>query len=157
DGWDRASANRRGYYVAAANWTGEDGTVWPVKITGTAIKSVNEAETTMPLPDENGFVIRRYYREQPPAITVDGYRMDDPFPTEGDFVDPDKILGTADVMIESTVRTDLGVEINRKVLAWSQANHDDYLIYDWSDSRYALVSSDPAKAPVLKCIISKMF
>ena len=36
----------------------------------------------MPVPDENGFSIHRYYRYEPPSITVDGTRTDDLWPLD---------------------------------------------------------------------------
>jgi hypothetical protein len=43
---------------------------------------------------------------------------------------PDKIPGTADIMVESHCRTYLGIDIRQRVLGWSQKNHDDYVIYE---------------------------
>nr|HQU73450.1 fibronectin type III domain-containing protein [Calditrichia bacterium] len=93
----------------------------------------NEETATMPVADSDGFFIKRYSRYQPPKITVDGREIQDPFPLDGsDEVNPDIIPGTADMMVTSTINTDMGVTITQKVLSWSQANHDDYIIYDWT-------------------------
>jgi hypothetical protein len=87
----------------------------------------------MPVPDENGFTIHRYLRHQPPEIMVDGFRLEDPFPfNESDHIAPEMIPGNADVMVESFMRTEMGISIHQRVLSWSEKNHDDYQIYEWT-------------------------
>ena len=120
----------RGWQIGVRDWTDENGEYWPVKISGAAHGTANEVENTMPVPDEEEITIRKYRRFQPPAITVDGFRLDDPFPMTGEEVNPDKIPGTADVMVESWINTDMGVTIHQRALGWSQTHHDDYIIYD---------------------------
>jgi len=113
------------------DWEDETGATVPYKFSGYAAWS-NEATETMPLPDDEGVTIRRYVRYEQPKITVDGLPLEDPFPRTGDEVAPDKIIGTADQMVESTIRTSMGVTIHQKVFVWSQKDHDDYIIYDWT-------------------------
>jgi len=122
----------QGWQIGVRDWTDENGEYHPFQVSGCARCSSDEFVNTMPVPDDEGITIRRYMRYQPPAITVDGFRLDDPFPLAGDEVSPDKIPGTADVMVESWINTLLGVTIHQRVFGWSQANHDDYLLYDWS-------------------------
>ncbi len=131
-GWPACAVQFSGWYLGAKNWTAEDGDVWPVKLTGAAPVTVNELQAQMPVADEDGYFIRKYVRYRPPTVVVDGFETNEPFPLEGDEVAPDKIPGTADVMVTSTINTDMGVTITQKVLAWSQKNHDDYIIYDWT-------------------------
>jgi hypothetical protein len=69
-------------------------------------------------------------------------RVDDPFPLTGDEVAPEKIPGTADVMVESWVNTSMGLTLHQKALGWSQKYHDDYVIYDWTFSNTGNVDLD---------------
>ncbi len=132
DAFNQKQINRRGTKLVTRNWTDTTGTTWPFRNTGSGHIEYDEEYITMPVPDEVGITIRKYVRYAPPTIEVDGMRLDEPFPMTGDEVNPDKIPGTADVMIESFVRTHLGLDIHQKVLAWSQTNHDDYIIWDWT-------------------------
>lgn len=132
DHFEHEQEHALGWYIGVRSWTDESGAVHPVKINGAAHGTANETENTMPVPDNEGVTLHRYYRYQPPEITVDGFRLDDPFPQTGDAVAPDKIPGTADVMVESTINTSMGLTVHQKVLGWSQKYHDDYLIYDWT-------------------------
>ncbi len=112
------------------NWTGPDGTVYKYKMTGYAAWS-NPQEETMAVPFEDGATIHRFFRYEPPKITVDGLPIEDPFPRMGDYVNPDSIPGTADLRVSSHIRTSMGVDIVQDVYVWSQKNHDDYIIYDY--------------------------
>ncbi len=132
DGFLDNQISFRGFQLGAKDWTTPDGDVVPYKITGAPSGSADEDNIIMPLPDEDGITIHKYVRYTPPNITVDGFRLDPPFPRDGDAVAPEKIPGTADVMVESWARTSMGLTLHQKVLAWSQKNHDDYIIYDWT-------------------------
>jgi len=121
-----------GYHLGTAGWVDENGTLFPVKISNSATASSDEVYNTMPLPDDEGITVRRYMRYQPPEIVVDGVRLDEQFPRRGDEVNPDKIPGTADIMVESWVRTSMGMTIHITALAWSQKHHDDYVVFDWT-------------------------
>ncbi|MFB0516566.1 MAG: hypothetical protein ACETWG_08175 [Candidatus Neomarinimicrobiota bacterium] len=50
--------------------------------------------------------------------------------TEWGEVDPTKMVGTSDQTAEVTTVNSLGVEIKRKVFAWSQQFHDNYIVVD---------------------------
>jgi len=135
DGFSQWNINRRGTYLVARDWTSPDGVNYPVKKTANATAGTDEATVIMPVPDENGITIRKYYRDKPPGIYVDGVQLNRQFPLDGEYLVADypakaALMGTADRMIESKANTDMGVTIKQKVLAWSQKNHDDYLIYD---------------------------
>jgi len=131
-----------GHHVGGRDWYDENGVYWPVKVANAIEGANDELYNTMPLPDEEGITIRRYFRYKPPTITVDGWRLDEPFPRMGDEVAPDKIPGTADVMVESFIRTMYGVNQHQTVLAWSQHNHDDYVINDWTMTNTGNVDLD---------------
>jgi len=129
-------------YLFCTDWTDQDGNSHPIKQTGVGGGHVDELTVTMPLPGAEDITLHTYFRNTPPAITVDGWRIDEFFPQAGEEVAPDKIPGTADIMVESTVNTDMGVTIHQKVLAWSQINHDDYHIYDWTFTNTGNVDLD---------------
>lgn len=142
-GWNpNVAIQFSGWYMGTKDWTDANGDVWPVKLTGAAPVSVNEETVTMPVLDEDGFYIRRYMAYEPPKIVVDGFEVQDPWPLIGDEVNPDIIPGTADIMVTSRINTDMGVTIEQKVLGWSQANHDDYIIYDWTFTNTGNIDPD---------------
>lgn len=133
----------RAFHVGVKNWTSPDGDLFPVKTAGAAIWSTSPLENVMPIPlDEEGNTIKRYFRTRPPEVTVDGFPVSEPFPLPGDEVAPDKIPGTADVMVESRIRLPMGIEIHQKALAWTQRNHDDYIIFDWTFTNTGNVDFD---------------
>lgn len=132
DDFYRQNLQQNAWYIIHRDWTDADGKTWQYKQSGIGGGSVDEVKNTIPVPDEDGITIRRYLRHEPPSVVVDGYNLEEPFPLEGDEVNPDKIPGTADVMVESHIRTCSGIDIEQKVLAWSQKNHDDYILYEWT-------------------------
>lgn len=132
NGFTRPSFQMRGWHFGCKDWTDEYGNLLAVRTVGAAASTSDELSNTMPIPDNEGLTIRLYRREQPPSIIVDGYQLAAPFPLLGDEVNPDYIPGTANQMVESWIRTAMGVTINQKVYAWAQKNHDDYLVYDWT-------------------------
>lgn len=129
--FSRWSVRTAGTHIALPNWKDTTGTVWPF-ITAGAEYGTSDAERIMfVVPDASGNTIHKYVRNRPPSIIVDGNFVNDPFPyDEMEEVAPQKIPGTADVMVESHIRTWIGLDIHQKVLGWSQKNHDDYVIYD---------------------------
>ena len=139
DGFRRATIDAEGWEMGCKNWTHKDGTTWPIKVSGAGYCTADELIETMPVRDEDGFTIRRYMREQPPSITVDGFRLDEPFPTGGDEVNPSEIPGTADMMVESEINTSMGVTVHQKVFGWSQINHDQYMIFDFTLTNTGIV------------------
>ena len=118
-----------GLRFGCANWTDETGKLWPVKLAGAPYGTSDDVLNTFEIPDADGLTIRRYFRYPPPKIQVGDFSLEEPM-LEGDEVAPDKIPGTADVFITSHVRNWMGLDIEYKVLAWSQKNHDDYVIWD---------------------------
>ncbi|NIQ11674.1 MAG: hypothetical protein GWO08_11500, partial [Gammaproteobacteria bacterium] len=131
-----------GWYMGEYDWEDTTGTVWQVKLTGAAPVTANETQVTMPILQATGDEITRYFRNQPPSITVDGMPLQDPFPLPGDYVEPDSIPGTAEVMVKSVINTDLGVTIEEKALGWGQKHHDNYIIFDWTITNTGNVDTD---------------
>lgn len=120
-----------GLRFGAKDWSDEAGNLLPVKLAGSPYGTSDETANTFAVPDENGITIHRYFRNPPPKVILGGFELQEPFPLDaGDEVAPEKIPGTADVMVQSRIRNWMGLEIDMKVLAWSQKNHDDYVIWD---------------------------
>ena len=136
-----AKFDHAGYQLGTKDWTDANGKYWPYKISGAGHGTCNELTNTIPVEDKEGYTIRKYFRYQPPTIKVDGYILNEPM-LDGDFVDPTKIPGTADVMVESFINTSMGLTIDQKVFGWSQINHDDYLIYDWTFTNTGNIDGD---------------
>ena len=133
-----------GDFLVTHNWTDTLGNVWPAKMSGHGEWCSWEDWATVPVPDAEGITIRRYFKHQPPTITVDGSRLDEPFPYDvADEVNPDKIPGTADAMVESWFNTDMGITVHQRALAFSQKYHDDYIIFDWTFKNTGNVDLDP--------------
>jgi len=134
DFFSRYSLRCWGTRLGAKDWKDENDSLWAVKLAGAPFGSSNEDYNQFEIPDADGITIRTYFRYQPPKVIVDGTEVSDPFPKPGLYeeVAPDKIPGTADVMVTSHARNWMGVDIQQRVLGWSQTNHDDYVIYDWT-------------------------
>ena len=134
----------RGWSIGVRDWVDENSNLLPVKVSAQGFEGADEVTSTMPVPDAEGITIRRYMRYQPPTIVVDGVRLDEPFPfDEADELNPDKTLGTADVMVESWINTSMGVTVHQRVLGWNQTNHDDYVIYIWTFKNTGNIDLDP--------------
>ncbi len=118
--------------LGTKNWIDEQKILWPVKIAGGGHDISDEAVNMFAREDKDHLTIHRYFRYKPPSIVVDGFVVNDPFPQDGDEVAPDKILGTADVMIESRIGLWMGVDVLQRVLVWCQKNHDDYAIWEFT-------------------------
>jgi hypothetical protein len=106
-----------------SNWQDTDGTIIP-KVTCSAISDRNPSGTVIN-------PIKAYVRYGFPNNTVtnqDG-TFDVQQPALGD-VDPSKMVGSCEQVVETTYEYIIGVQANVKVLAWSQQNHDDYVVID---------------------------
>ena len=130
--WPGGLIKNAGLLFGARNWTDTAGYTWDAHITGHAVRKRENINYQFAVPDEEGYYIRRYMRYPLPQIVVDGMHLEAPFPMSGDEVAPEKIWGTADVMVESNVRMSMGLDVKQRVLAWSQPGHDDYIIWDWT-------------------------
>ena len=122
-----------GTLISCVNWKDTTGTTIPYKTSGANIYISESLYTMFAVPETNGRTMHRYMRYQPPAIVVDGKYINESFPNDDmDEVAPDKFPDgcTADIMVESAIRTNIGLDVRQRVLGWSQKNHDDYVIYD---------------------------
>ena len=131
-----------GIRFAVKDWTDQNGKKWNYMIADAPYGTSDEFTSMFATDMGNGIYLKRYWRYPPPQIQVDAYNLSEPI-LEGDEVAPDKIPGTADVMTESIIRNRIGLEIKARVLAWSQKNHDDYLIWDYTVTNTGNVDQDP--------------
>jgi hypothetical protein len=122
---------RAGLLVGNRNWTDPDGVFWPYHVTGhcPGSSTVNDNPYQFNVPDELGIPIKRFFAYPPPQIIVNGMHAELPFGS-GDYVDPDAIWGTADVMIECHWRLSNGMDVYQRNLAWSQRDLDDVVFWD---------------------------
>jgi hypothetical protein len=145
--WPGGILKNAGMLFGARNWTDTTGYTWDAYITGHCARKRANNNYQFAVPDEEGIYIRRYMSYDLPEIIVDGMHLEAPFPMSvpmaEDEIAPDKTLGTADVMIESNVRLNIGVDAKQRVLAWSQPDHDDYIIWDWTFVNTGNVDEDP--------------
>jgi hypothetical protein len=141
--WPGGIVKDAALFFGARNWTDTTGYTWDVRITGHAARKRADHTYQFAVPDEEGYYIRRYMKYPLPKIIVDGMHLEAPFPMSGDDVAPGKIWGSADVMVESNVRMNMGLDVKQRVLAWSQPEHDDYIIWDWTFVNSGNVDEDP--------------
>ena len=125
-----------------SDWTDENDKYYPVKLAGTPYGSADNPDNTWGLELEPGIKIKRYFRYTPPTVVVDGNILNEPFPQIGDELAPDKVFGNADVMTETHLRNWMGLDITARVLAWSQHNHDDYAVWDWTATNVGNIDHD---------------
>jgi len=130
--FSRFTMRSAGTHIGVRNWTDQNGVLHPAWTAG-ANYGISDAIQIMPVvPDANGVTVHKYMRYKPPTIIVDGKYLNVPFPyDESDEVAPQKIPGTADVMIESYMRNWIGLDLHQRVYGWSQKNHDDYVLYEY--------------------------
>jgi hypothetical protein len=140
--WPGGILKNAGMFFGSRNWTDTTGYTWAYNVTGHACRKRGSEEYQFAIPDEDGTFIRRYMRYPLPQIIVDGVHTEAPFPMFGDEVAPEKIWGTADVMVESHFRLSMGLDVIQRVLAWSQVGHDDYIIYDFTFINTGNVNKD---------------
>lgn len=132
-----------GTQIGVRNWTDTTGTLNPYMMAG-AEHGTGSLLIQFAVPDEVGNTIKKYMRRPLPSVTVDGIPVQKPFPYDDmDEVNASKIPGTADVMIESNIRTWIGLSLRQRVLGWSSPNHDNYVIYDLVYKNTGNVDLDP--------------
>ena len=99
DGFQNWNIDRRGFNVIMRDWTDEFGGAVPFMIAGHVHEAMDESINTVPVADEDDITIRKYVREQPPTVIVDGYVLNDPFPLSGEAIDPERIPGAGRVFV----------------------------------------------------------
>ncbi len=134
-----------GLLFGARNWVDTNGHTWDAMVTGhcARLRDNDNDIYQFAVPDEEGLPIRRIFAYPPPQIIVDGVHCEPSWGSSGDEVAPEKVWGTADIMVESDVRLSMGLDAKQRVLAWSQPGHDDYIIWDWTFVNTGNVDRDP--------------
>jgi len=121
-----------GILVGNRNWTDTTGQIWPYHVTGHSPGSstLNNNIYQFNVPDEAGVPIRRIFAYPPPQVIVNGLHCEPAWGSLGDEVAPEKIWGTADVMLECHWRLSNGMDVYQRNLAWSQPDLDDVVFWD---------------------------
>ncbi len=147
DKFNFAFFNTKSTFIGTQNWKDTSGAIVPYKLAGHGQWQSDDTKILMPVPDENAITIHRYMRYTPPTIIVDGFQLSEPWPfnPDADHLDAtgEKIPGTADIMMESYINSNFGLSIHQKVYAFSQKNHDDYIVYDWTFINTGNIDLDP--------------
>ncbi len=130
--WPGGILRNAGTCVGSRNWTDTLDNVWPYHVTGHCADSstLSNNPYQFTIPDGEGYTIHRYFRYPPPQIVVNGKHCEPPFGLPGDEVAPEKIWGTADMMVECHYRLSNGIDVYQRNLSWSQKGHDDYVVWD---------------------------
>jgi hypothetical protein len=133
DGWVRSWLRNAGSRFGCRNWYDPVGdSIMPIRLGGSPYGTSDMNTVQFAVPDSLGITIKKYYRHHPPTIVVDGVHLERPYPLLGDYYAPDKVWGTADVMVESHARNWMGLDIYQRVLSWVSKHHDQYVVYDWT-------------------------
>jgi len=132
-GWVRSWLRNSGSRWGCRNWYDPEGdSIMPIRLGGAPYGTSDPSTVQFAVPDTSGITIHKYYRYHPPAIVVDGVHLEETFPQEGDHYAPDKVWGTADVMVESHARNWMGLDIYQRVMSWVSRHHNQYVVYDWT-------------------------
>lgn len=123
--WEAIYANQdmqaaKGLWIGAVNFRDPDGTVYPHKVIGVGPRYDGKNVFTPTL-------FELVSKMAPPSVTVDGVN------TTGRLVDIKRVDPTipGDRMIVNEVTTALGLKMTRKIYAFSQQYHDNYIISDY--------------------------
>ena len=142
-GYQEAFGSTKCLMIASRDFTDTTGTTHSVWVSGHGQWEVDDQKAVLPVPDSEQATIRRYYRNQPPSIVVDGLNLEDPFPLNySDAVNPAAIPGNADGLITSFITTDMGVSIRQRVIGFAQQNHDEYIIKEYTFINTGNVDAD---------------
>lgn len=107
--------------VACQNWTDANGKTYPFAVFSPTNSYMPSGKVITPL--------QNYVRYPNPAYNVEQKNIP-PIVTNLGTVDATKCVGTSDQSVIVTNEYACGVQVQRKILAWSQQNHDNYVITD---------------------------
>jgi hypothetical protein len=134
-GWDESAWSTKAWFLGVESFTDTSGVTHTPMVTGCAQWGIDYDHLVFPISDAQGYTIHRYYKHQPPDVSTDGVQNNQMYPLDAaDHLDPDnqKIPGNADGLIESWMNTNIGITIHQRAIAYSQTNHDDYVLYEWT-------------------------
>ena len=107
-----SSATGGNIYLTTTNWEGIS------KVVAAPVSSENPQGTVVT-------PLKSYLRYALPENKINGESVKPPsFGEEA----PEKMVGTSNQVVENTFKYAIGVEAHRRVYAWSQDAHDDYII-----------------------------
>ncbi len=106
--------------MAATNWTAPDGKLIPKAV----IRSIDVYPMTPSIVTKE---MTNHVRWDLPMYKVNGTSVQ--ISSLG-TTDPSKMTGTSDQVVTVTGKNAMGVEIQRKLFAWSQNFHDNYIVCD---------------------------
>jgi hypothetical protein len=121
-----------GILVGNRNWVDATDQIWPYHVTGhcPGSSTLTDNPYQFNVPDEAGVPIKRIFAYPPPKIIVNEMHCEPAWGALGDEVAPEKVWGTADVMIECHWRLSNGMDVYQRNLAWSQPDLDDVVFWD---------------------------
>ncbi len=130
DGWIRSWLRNAGSRWGCRNWYDPIGdSIMPIRLGGAPYGTADASTVQFTVPDSLGVTIHKYFRYHPPSIIVDGVPLQKPTGI-GDEYAPEKVLGTADVMVEGHARNWMGLDIYYRLLSWVSKHHNQYIVYD---------------------------
>jgi len=121
----------KGLWMGAKNFTDETGLTYDYKVVHIGPRANGVGEVF----PETFEMVSKY---EPPRVLVDGL-LSYGKSTENDDVDPGI---DADRMIYNVVNTQLGVTMERKILAFSHQDHDNYFVYEYTYTNTGNVDDD---------------
>ena len=145
--WDGYSENSlyssKAVMLGCKNFEGPRTAPGGIHISGHGQWEVDDQHILIPVSDEAGNTINRYYRSALPELVVDGLPISTFFPqNSADHIAPDKIPGTADGLIESYVHSDMGVSFRQRAIGFSQQNHNKYVIKEYIFKNTGIIGFD---------------
>ena len=108
------------YWVAVTNFTDHNGELWPHARAAFVSSEDNRDNTAM--------LLKQTARFASPIVYVDGEEISEVYAGDVDEVDPDQL---PDRIVTNVVRTRLGLTMTRRIMAFSQQYHDNYLIAEY--------------------------
>lgn len=105
--------------LMVANWVDPDGVTIP-KVICNSVSAYNPNGTV-------SGALKSFVRYGFPANSVN---LEEVTLSPLGEVDPSKMVGSSEQVVESSYDYVIGVRANRKVYAWSQQNHDNYVVID---------------------------
>ena len=124
---DGTSQTGSGFLMAATNWQDPLGNVIPkAAVLWSPDTDYNWGQmVTVPMTDYVRWPMPLNYILQPADTEVENKQVE-----QWGVPDATKMIGTCDQVVEVTTQGPMGVEIHRKVFAWSQQYHDNYIVCD---------------------------
>lgn len=122
----------KGFWIGTTDFVDIEGTDFPYKVVHVGPRVSGESEF---YPTKFTMVSKF----EPPVVTVDGVPSFDKR-VENDSIAPDL---PCERMIINHVNTSIGIKMERKILAWSQKNHDNYMVYEYTFTNTGNIDDDP--------------